>query len=536
MLFKLSQKKLGFTFIEIAVVLAIMGIIASLTLTGLNSVRANSRDTKRVSDISEIQTALELYKRENYVYPLMLTPGEPLVAGSQTYLKAVPTSPGNITGDAYTYVRDANGLSYHISYLLEKPLAGNTGVGDSNSSYLAVPGQNSVASRACVPACSSGVCGENNGCGGVCGCWRTLGTEGFSGGNSGNGDVSIAFNPSTNQPYVSHRNSEINTAKAKVSYYNGSAWTDYGLAPGAIGFSAGDIGYESMAVNPATNQPYVVYMESAGNNKVTVMSYTGVAWATVGGTNVSDGIGWPARRRGIAFNPSTNQPYVAYADNNQTGTSNTKKLTVKYFNGSAWALVGSAGCSADGIADASIAFNPSTNQPYVAYTDLNPTYYQKMTVIYFNGSNWVTLGNAGFSAGTADDVTLGFNPNTNQPYVAFMDGANSNKATVMLYNGSNWVTVGSAGFSDGEVADLGIAFNSSTNEIYVSYTDVANSRKATVKYFDGLIWNSLGMTGFSADTASYISMAVNPSTKRPYVAYADGSVAPLKITVKYWDQ
>ena len=47
----------------------------------------------------------------------------------------------------------------------------------------------------------------------------------------------------------------------------------------------------------------------------------------------------------------------------------------------------------------SLAFSPSDNQPYVAYEDGG--YSGPVTVMKFNGTNWVSVGNAGFSAGTA---------------------------------------------------------------------------------------------------------------------------------------
>jgi hypothetical protein len=49
----------------------------------------------------------------------------------------------------------------------------------------------------------------------------------------------------------------------------------------------------------------------------------------------------------------------------------------------------------------------------------------------YNGTSWVNMGIAGFSSGTALSTSLAFNGSI--PYVAFEDGANSNKASVMAY-------------------------------------------------------------------------------------------------------
>ena len=51
----------------------------------------------------------------------------------------------------------------------------------------------------------------------------------------------------------------------------------------------------------------------------------------------------------------------------------------------------------------------------------------------------------------------GSHPN---PYVAFEDGANSQKATVMQYSGGSWVEVGTAGFSTGVIQLTSLAIYS----------------------------------------------------------------------------
>jgi hypothetical protein len=50
-------------------VIAIVGILASVVLSSLNSVRTKARDAKRIADIRNIQSALELYYDQYGQYP-----------------------------------------------------------------------------------------------------------------------------------------------------------------------------------------------------------------------------------------------------------------------------------------------------------------------------------------------------------------------------------------------------------------------------------------------------------------------------------
>ena len=63
------NKKLGFTLIELLVVIGIILILAALIIVNVNQARMNGRDSKRISDLKSIQTALELSYERNKAYP-----------------------------------------------------------------------------------------------------------------------------------------------------------------------------------------------------------------------------------------------------------------------------------------------------------------------------------------------------------------------------------------------------------------------------------------------------------------------------------
>lgn len=59
----------GFTLIEVLIVVAIIGLLASVVLVGLGGFRARGRDARRVADLRETQNALELYYTKSNQYP-----------------------------------------------------------------------------------------------------------------------------------------------------------------------------------------------------------------------------------------------------------------------------------------------------------------------------------------------------------------------------------------------------------------------------------------------------------------------------------
>jgi len=78
------MKKKGFTLIELLIVIAIIGLLSTLAMVSMSSARAKARDAKRLSDLSQIRSGMELYFNDHGTYALKNKDGGDINVGDET--------------------------------------------------------------------------------------------------------------------------------------------------------------------------------------------------------------------------------------------------------------------------------------------------------------------------------------------------------------------------------------------------------------------------------------------------------------------
>ena len=155
------KKKKGFTLVELLVVIAIIGLLSTLAFVSLNAARGKARDAKRVSDVKQIQSALELFYNNQTTprYPADLGLGAIGDTDLTTLLVSVATNIPIAPTTAETGCTDVNNLYTYFSFDTGLHLV-HCDVGSDCDGYTieyCLGGATGGINSGVNPACESGI-------------------------------------------------------------------------------------------------------------------------------------------------------------------------------------------------------------------------------------------------------------------------------------------------------------------------------------------------------------------------------------------
>lgn len=118
-------QNLGFTLVEMIVVVAIFGVVGSLIFVQISSTKARSRDAQREQAMKTLQNALALYANNLAHYPITASNvtlnSTDVISTKLKNENALPQGVKDpLNADSFQYVYKAtNGTTYEIQYYLE---------------------------------------------------------------------------------------------------------------------------------------------------------------------------------------------------------------------------------------------------------------------------------------------------------------------------------------------------------------------------------------------------------------------------------
>lgn len=121
----------GFTMIELIVVIALMGILATIGFSAYSTSMQAGRDNRRKLDLKNIASALQMYYADHGIYPKPVSSAydtiQNIMPTISPYMKQVPDDPkfvyNTTTKKGYVYRPLSDGQCYCMAATVERNVA-----------------------------------------------------------------------------------------------------------------------------------------------------------------------------------------------------------------------------------------------------------------------------------------------------------------------------------------------------------------------------------------------------------------------------
>ncbi len=119
MMNRLMLKGGGFTLVELLIVLAIIGILLTAAISSYQLARVRARDSRRASDLRQIETALALYVGKYHQFPadIYASSSSDPPGLSPEFISPLPRDP--LGGIPYAYATPNGWAEYHLGASIE---------------------------------------------------------------------------------------------------------------------------------------------------------------------------------------------------------------------------------------------------------------------------------------------------------------------------------------------------------------------------------------------------------------------------------
>jgi hypothetical protein len=310
--------------------------------------------------------------------------------------------------------------------------------------------------------------------------------------------------------------------KLNVRLYLAASGTWVNVGP--FGSSPNEAHYTAVKVG-TDGAPVVIFADrsTSPSDKASVMRFSPITglWTALGGFGISPN---SSLYDAVALDHN-NVPYVGYADSSHPDNSGIGKASVRRYDTSTgeWEYLGAPGFTSSGGLNMWLELDHA-DVPYIVYQ----LYHTALFVLRWNGSSWVQVG--GSASGT-DRPTIETEPwrqwiplrfdSQNTPYVAYQMFDNGTKAAVRKFDGTNWVPVGNLGFSDGAADYMALAIDKE-DVPWLAFRDAAHGQRLTVMRYKPTTQTYCTPTVSTVGCVAQISAVGVPSVSRssPYTINA----------------